>query len=100
MILNVQHMNKKNSHLIEKLKMLKEKTISFSDQYNLESKDPDIDFLVMEINKVKEVVLAHTQMKKVIEQKEETLSLLYSYLNDEKFASDQTNLVALLNVIR
>ncbi len=93
-------MNKKNSHLISQLRSLKEKTLSFKNQYEIDSQNPDIDFLNTEVDKLKEVIFAHTEMKKMIEKKEDTISLLFSYLNDDKFASDQDNLVALLNVAR
>lgn len=91
-------MKKKNSHLFEQLKSLKDKTISFTDQYNAETKNPDVDLFHIEINKLKEVVLAHTEMKKLLEQKEEALSVLYSYLDEDKFNANQTELITLLNV--
>ncbi len=93
-------MNKKKSHLLEQLKGLKDRTLSFKNQYDIESENPDIDFLNIEIDRVKEVILAHTEMKSLLRKKEDTVSMLFSYLNDEKFSSDQEGLMSLLNVAK
>ncbi len=89
-------MREESRILIKRLEELRNEAVSFMNQYEVDVKDPDIDFIANEVNRMKRVVLAHTEMRNVIEQKEKALSVLCNYLNEDYFNSDQEGLVALL----